>query len=416
MLVQSTPPLHLTYCLNIHPGESWAENFEAIRAHSLRVRDRMANGKPFGLGLRLSAAAAGELGEPGALKEFREFLRRENLYVFTINGFPYGRFHGTAVKEDVYRPDWQDARRRDYTIRLADILAALLPDGVSGSISTVPGSYKAWITSPGQVEAMACMLADVAAHLAGIRSRTGRDICLALEPEPDCYIETTAEAVAFFGGPLLEHGRRRLSEDCLRRHVGLCLDTAHAAVEFEDLSASLRQLREAGVRVAKVQLSAALRLAPTPEALRRLEEFRDAVYLHQVKARGSDGAIRSYRDLPEAMSAQSETGDSPHFPKRKKGTVPAAPVPAAPSELRVHFHVPLYCEPAAPLASTAGLMTEEFWRLLREGATSHAEIETYTFGVLPGALRAKDVTESICREYEWVLEKSRQLHFPPRKM
>ncbi len=468
MLIQACPPLHLTYCLNIHPGETWDENFAAIRTHALKVRDRLcstgilpvsecvagvspacvegilpsssllpavssltqqeqqqqqqrqrrgqdardtrgrdalvthgqdAHATPFGLGLRLSAVAARELCDPTRLAAFRAFLQDENLYAFTINGFPYGKFHQATVKENVYRPDWQDPRRRDYTIQLADILAALLPEGVPGSISTVPGSYKVWIAgheSADRVKAMVAHLADVASFLAGIRRRTGRDICLALEPEPDCYIETTPEAIAFFQGPLMEYGLAHLgsrgmsardAENCLRGHIGVCLDTAHAAVEFEDLAQGIRQLQQAGVRIGKVQLSAALSMEPTPAAMKRLADFNDPVYLHQVKAMEADGSVGCYRDLPEALAD--------------------APSRAAGRQLRVHFHVPLFCDSIAPLTSTASLMNAEFWSLLKGGVTSHAEIETYTFSVLPPDLQDADVTDSIVREYQWVLGKMR---------
>ena len=113
MLVRRSPPLHLTYCLNIHAGQTWAENLAAIRQHALRVRDAVPHRGAFGLGLRLSAAAAEELAAPTALADFRTLMADEGLYAFTINGFPYGRFHGTAVKADVYRPDWRTAERRD---------------------------------------------------------------------------------------------------------------------------------------------------------------------------------------------------------------------------------------------------------------------------------------------------------------
>ena len=206
MNVQTNPPLHLTYCLNVHPGESWGENFAAIRDHALRVRDRVAPDGPFGLGMRLGAAAAEELSDPLALADFQQFLASENLYVFTINGFPYGQFHDTAVKDSVYAPDWRTPERRDYTLAMADILSKLLPDGVSGSISTVPGSYKPWITSDDDVSDMVAMLCDVAAHLAAIKTDQNREIILALEPEPDCYVETTGEVIEFFNGPLREFG------------------------------------------------------------------------------------------------------------------------------------------------------------------------------------------------------------------
>ena len=403
MLVQAAPPLHLTYCLNIHAGETWAENFAAIRTHAMEVADAFPDRRPFGLGLRLSARAAAELSADQSLAVLRTFLGDNGLYAFTINGFPYGQFHDAVVKQNVYAPDWQTPQRRDYTNMLADILAALLPEGVAGSISTVPGSYKAWVAGGGataavfapdaaKVQAMAGMLADVAAHLAEIRDRTGKDICLALEPEPDCYIETTDESIAFLTGPLLEHGGRHLAacgvaagraEEILRRHVGLCVDTAHAAVEFEDPAADLRKLQAAGIRVAKIQLSAALGVCPTQEGLRQLEPFVDRVYLHQVKAAGGGCGCESFPDLPEALARAATASGL--------------------GAMRVHFHVPLFWQPAGGLQSTACLLGEEFWRVVREGACSHLEIETYTFGVLPEGLRQLPVAQSIVREFQWVL-------------
>ncbi len=396
MRIQDHPPLHLTYCLNVHPGESWAENFQAIRGKALAVRDRVAPaGVPFGLGLRLSRRAADELAAETVIDEFREFLAANGLYVFTVNGFPYGPFHGTAVKQDVYRPDWRDVERRDYTMTLAEVLRRLLPEGVGGSISTVPGSYKAWARSEGDAAAMAANLCDVAARLDAIRQESGRWIVLALEPEPDCSIETTEEAVRFFEGPLRGEGRRRIerahgrsasdAEEIVRRHVGVCLDLAHAAVEFEDPLESLRRFEAAGIVVGKVQLSAALAAEPTPEALARLREFRDPVYLHQVKVRRPDGRIEGHPDLPNALDC------------------PGAQ--AAGAEWRVHFHVPLFCDRYGPLRSTAALPGPEFWRRLRAGACPHLEIETYTFAVLPEGLRSADVVENVVREYAWAMGK-----------
>ena len=396
MKVRADPTVHLTYCLNVHPGESWEANFAAIRENVPAVRDRLAREGPFGLGLRLGAAAARTLSEPGELDAFRRFLADENLYVFTINGFPYGRFHGAAVKEQVYRPDWRTPERRDYTIALAEILARLLPDGVGGSISTVPGSYKAWITSERDWADMAGMIADTAARLDEIRRQTGKEVSLALEPEPDCCLGTTDETLAFFHGPLRTAGEARLAgahgmapdraREVLARHVGVCFDAAHLAVEFEDLAAALRRLMDGGVRVSKIHLSAALRAA-TPAAVERLRQFADEVYLHQVRLRATDGTIRSWPDLPAALAR----------PERRRR--------AGDEEWRVHFHVPLFLERFGELQSTRDLFTDEFVAAVRAGATEHLEIETYTFDVLPDELRAAGLTESIAREYEWVLQR-----------
>src|SRR5438132_878800 len=97
---------HLTYCTNIHPGESWSEVRANLERHVVRVKERIAPRERFGIGLRLSAQAARELASPPLMMAFRRWLDAHDLYVFTINAFPYGAFHGTRVKEDVYRPDW----------------------------------------------------------------------------------------------------------------------------------------------------------------------------------------------------------------------------------------------------------------------------------------------------------------------
>src|SRR5262245_12661840 len=115
MLIQQEPPLHLTYCLNIHPGEAWEDQLTAIRSHAAALRDRVAGDRRFGLGLRVSAQAAGELEDPKSVRYVRDYLADHGFYVFTINGFPYGRFHGARVKEAVYEPDWRTRERRDYT-------------------------------------------------------------------------------------------------------------------------------------------------------------------------------------------------------------------------------------------------------------------------------------------------------------
>lgn len=355
MIVQLQPPLHLTYCLNIHPGETWAENFAAIRQHAMEVKKRVAPDKPFGLGLRLSRAAADSLASGARRADVRKFFDDHGLYAFTVNGFPYGQFHGTRVKENVYVPDWRAPERRDYTNLLADILADILPDGVNGSISTVPGSFKPWINNESDVKAMAANLAACAEHLAD------RNICLALEPEPGCFLETTDETIRFLSEHLPDRARRR---------VGVCFDTCHAAVQFEDIAASLQRYLDAGIRVAKIQLSAAVE-----ESAEGLRKFHDNVYLHQTKAQRADGSFVYWNDLP----------DVPDQKVRR---------------LRSHFHVPLFAG-----NSTAAELTPEFFAVLRRGATEHLEIETYTFDVLPRELREGGVVDSIVREYEWVMKR-----------
>ncbi|HAS83017.1 MAG TPA: sugar phosphate isomerase [Verrucomicrobia bacterium] len=368
---------YLTYCLNVHPGEKWSENFEAIRTKALNVRDRVCPDAHFGLGLRLSNAAALTLSYPVQLHAFRDFLAANRLYAFTINGFPYGAFHQSCVKESVYQPDWRTPERVAYTCRLADILAALLPEGMEGSISTVPGSYKAWIRGEADIEAMARNLDTVARHLAQLRERTGRFIHLGLEPEPDCFLETTGECIDFFERYLLDRS------PVIRDHVGVCVDTCHLALQFEDPVASLHRLVQSGIRVSKIQLSAALSLVSEQAVPDQLTPFCDAVYLHQVRVRDGAGRVQAWPDLPDALAAGAESG----------------------SEWRVHFHVPLDFAAQGMLRSTATLLPPSFFAAVHQAGVAHLEIETYTFDVLPEALRARGVEASIAAEYAWVLSR-----------
>jgi sugar phosphate isomerase/epimerase len=379
---------HLTYCLNVHPGETWAQCLDNIQTKTQAVREAVCPTASFGLGLRLSHQAAQELAVPKTLAAFKHYLAEQSLYAFTLNGFPYGTFHGSPVKQAVYKPDWRQPERLAYTTQLADILAALLPEGIEGSISTVPASYKAWITSDAQRQAMLDNLTNCAVHLSELEARTGRVIHLGLEPEPDCYIETTAESIAFLS-ELFQAGALHLAktrdqaldaaEALLRRHIGICFDTCHLALQYEDLAHSLAALKAAEIRVSKVQLSAALDTQGTEANRGRLVAFNDPVYLHQVKTQQPDGQIVAYPDLPEALSSPVIDQDT----------------------WRVHCHIPLYYRERDGIGTTADLLTPELMSILF-AASRHFEIETYTFDVLPADMRERGVRHSIIEEFKWI--------------
>ncbi|HEY8483704.1 MAG TPA: metabolite traffic protein EboE [Longimicrobiales bacterium] len=401
--IPGTP--HLTYCTNIHPGESWPEVRANLERYTLAVKARLAPEQPFGVGLRLSARAAEALAEPGELERFRDFLRANGLYVFTINGFPYGRFHGEPVKERVYLPDWLDEARLAYTNRLADLLAALLPEGgeLEGTISTVPGAFRARVTGAAQAEAMAEMLLRHAAHLFRLKERTGRSVVLALEPEPWCYLETVEEAIRFFREHL--HSRaaverfsaltglgRGAAEEFLRGHLGVCLDACHMAVAYEDPEAAVRALKGAGIRIAKAQITAGLQVrfgeggGRDAERLEALRSFADPVYLHQVVACGY--GLERHLDLPQALSRWEAEGRLPR-------------------ETRIHFHVPIAWKELGPFESTQDYVRGFLALLRREQACGHLEEETYTWEVLPEEYRREGIVEALAGELRWVLDQLR---------
>lgn len=372
---------HLAYCTNIHRGETWPETFDALRNRTLAVREKIAPGRTFAIGLRLGQTAAVELADRRALREFQRWLDRNDCYVFTVNGFPYGRFHGTRVKEQVYTPDWTTPERLAYTNLLFDLLAELLPAGVPGSVSTVPGSFKEFITTTTQAAEIRENFFRCATHIAMLAEKTGRELHLGLEPEPLCLLENSAETIAFFEQLRADHPRDSRVDEFL----GMNYDTCHLAVEYEDARTALTALQSAGVRIGKLHLSSALKVVPTPDACEALERFDDDVYLHQVIARDARGRREFFRDLPNALAAGGAG-------------------PALAAEWRIHFHVPLHAPAAPPFANTTDhLLGALDWLGENPGLCPHLEMETYTWEVLPPELKSPDVVDQLAAEYRWTL-------------
>ncbi len=388
---------HLTYCTNIHAADGWDAVYANVKHFAPALKRRLSPDSPFGIGLRLSARDARELLEEGRLAEFRSFLDGAGLYVALINGFPYGAFHRTAVKADVYAPDWRAVARVRYTIDLVEILASLVPDHLDGGISTAPLSYKPWMTgaSADTWSVLTRNIVHVVSEMVRVWERTATILHLDIEPEPDCLIETTGEFLDFFERHLLGEGARLLAErlqcsvahagDHLRNHVRLCLDCCHYAVEFEDAEDALRRIRAAGLHVGRVQLSSALkvrfpdRTADCGPLVERLRRFADSTYLHQVVAR-RNGTTQHYPDLDAALASSGAPG----------------------AEWRVHFHVPLFTADFEGLGSTQDYVQHVIDLTTASGAARHFEIETYTWDVLPAGLKI-DLLESIAREYAWTI-------------
>lgn len=397
-----TSDRHLTYCSNIHPGESWPEVFANLQHYGPALKARLSPDAPFGLGLRLAAVAAEELQQGQALAEFRRWLAAADLYVFTLNGFPYGSFHHQTVKDQVYAPDWSTPERLNYTLQLADILAELLPPGQEGGISTVPLSYKPWwfdqeVAQAAVFQTSTQHLAQLTAHLVRLQQATGKVIHLDLEPEPDGLIENAEDVIDYFQTWLLPQGGEWLqqalgisqteAEAHLRHHIRICYDTCHFAVEYEDPATVFAQFQAAGIQLGKIQISAAVQVElPLNRSDRclisdRLQPFAESTYLHQVIERRPDGTLRRYRDLAAALPHLETTNGS---------------------EWRTHFHVPIFISDYQTLQSTQQDIVQALMALTPTYDCPHLEIETYTWDVLPPGMKS-DLLSSIEREYCWVL-------------
>lgn len=392
---------HLTYCTNIHPGESWADHFAALKQNFPEVKAQLSPNEPMGIGLRLSNQASVEILMGDNMQQFKEWLFDNNAYVFTMNGFPYGGFHDTVVKDQVHAPDWTTSERLGYTLRLFHILTALIPEGMEGGISTSPLTYKHWFDTGVELDEAKLIATKkillVAEELSNIYEQTGILLHLDIEPEPDGVLETGREFIDWYEQVLLPHGithfaeKRDLlaheAEALIKRHITLCYDVCHFAIGYEPHQAVIDELEAKGILTGKIQISAALKATFTGDAdnkqaiLDEFAKFDEPTYLHQVIARLNDGQLARYPDLTDALLLKDDA-----------------------AEWRAHFHVPIFLEDFGLLQSTQSDISEvlEIWK--NKPFTKHMEAETYTWGVLPAELKVP-MAQSISRELAWVKNK-----------
>ncbi|MBN3963146.1 metabolite traffic protein EboE [Nostoc sp. NMS8] len=403
MKITKNNNFHLTYCSNIHPGESWLEVFANLKIYIPELKSRLSPIEPFGIGLRLADLAAKELLESNNLAQFQTWLTQQDLYVFTLNGFPFGGFHRQVVKDQVYLPDWSTEERVNYTLNLAQILATLLPEELDGGISTLPLSYKPWCEEDQAtfeiVLKKSCLnIALVVVEMIRICEDTGKTLHIDLEPEPDGLIENTSEIIDFYQNWLLPIGGNYLSEKLniqqslaetkLLEHVRICYDTCHFSVEYEQPKSVFTRLQSAGIKIGKIQISAAIKVKIPADVekrsliVERLRPFAESTYLHQVIELRNDGTLHHYPDLITAL---------PHLEQ------------SLAEEWRTHFHVPIFIHDYQILQSTQDDIATVLHLLQTNNACSHLEIETYTWDVLPSEMKI-DLLTSIQREYEWVLK------------
>ncbi len=388
---------HLTYCSNIHAGEEWQEHFAILQKSVPAIKANVSPHTPMGLGLRLANKASIDLSEPTALADFQAWLQANHLYVFTMNGFPYGGFHDTVVKDQVHAPDWTTQARVDYTIRMFELLAKLLPEDLQeGGISTSPLSYRHWWKSPEELQTAThtatLNMLKVAAKLNQLFEETGKCLHLDIEPEPDGILDNGQDFLAWYSQTLLPlsvayFGTKGIdattAHRIVYRHIQLCYDVCHFAVSYEEPADFLAALHAQGINVGKIQISAALQLdfdQQTAEKLAMLKQYDEPTYLHQVVAKKADGSLQKFADLGFALATTEQESYQ---------------------QWRIHYHVPLFTETYGLLASTRKEIEKTIALQKAQPFTQHLELETYTWGVLPAAVQIP-LDDSISREIAWV--------------
>lgn len=380
------PPIPpLAYCTNVHPGESWADIRTAVQRHLPAVRAKLDFPQdPFPIGLRLSATAVRELlAHERERRSFAEWIAENCFEVFTMNGFPYGPFHGVRVKENVFLPDWAAPERLEYTRGLFLLLHEWASPERDISVSTLPVSHKSFGRED---ETFLPALRKMGRFLEQLSQETGRDAHLGFEPEPFGQFDHTADSIRF----LHKIFRGQPDAESLARRLGITYDTCHFALQYETPEDSLNRFRAEGIRISKIQASNALSLSPAqPGALDALRAFDEPTYFHQVVVLPLEGAPIVFPDMKPALE-WSRT--APH-PGR---------------EWRCHFHIPIGASPLQPLGDTnTHLLDTIRYQAGHPGFSPHWEAETYTWGVLPD-IKKGDPDTMIAAELNWLAARFRE--------
>lgn len=431
---------HLSYSTNVHPAETLEELTAVLRRHVAPVSRAAFGDQTAAVNLRLGMKQADELlGHPvlpsnsalsdailqapptEACQRFLQTLDELKLDVVSINAFPIRDFHAPRVKEQVYSPPWTDGGRAQYSLKIAKVLTQFMErpsvERLRAAISVPSGVFKGLYGDGEEVRTQcAHFITECARELLRLERLTGRTVVLGLEPEPLTTGETCAEFIAFFKliladarakFPLQLGVTQAKAEEIAREFVTINLDLCHQAIEFEDPVEDLIALKAEGISVSGLHLSAALKLsepARNAEALARLKALDEPRYLHQVVARRRDGALDRFEDLPHLWT-----------PRRMKGRLLADF-----TELRCHFHVPLFADLGAEsaLATTRDTVGPAARYAIQEGLTDNFVAETYTWNVLAGLAAqgnagakavvgdagAVDVNAGIVRELQWARE------------
>ena len=396
---------HLTYCTNIHPGESWEEVFGSLKKYCVAIKNKLDPDQAFGIGLRLSKKSASQLLQGKNLVNFKNWLEGHNLYVFTMNGFPYGDFHNVVIKDKVHFPDWTTKERVDYTSDLIKILTYLLPEDIEGGISTSPLSYKLWFNSDKEREQTKIKsvnsLINLLVQMIEVKKKTGKLIHSDLEPEPDGMLENTQEVIDFYNLFLLKYGIISLQKqiNCSKEearihildHIQICYDVCHFALAYEHPKEVITQLEKEGIKIGKIQISSALKCTKSAnisleKQQESLRQFEEPTYLHQAVIKTQNGNLEHFSDLKAGINAMNNSDFE---------------------EIRTHFHVPVFMSDFEVLDATQEdiINTLDLWK--KNKFSAHLEVETYTWTILPEHLQT-DLTDSIVRELEWVRKQINQ--------
>ncbi|KMT65457.1 metabolite traffic protein EboE [Catenovulum maritimum] len=361
----------LTYCSNVHPGESLDAVIDNIQTKFVKVKNaRQLSSMHSGLWLA-NKAAKSLIDEPDKLSLFQQVLKHNGVELTSLNGFPFGDFHQAVVKNKVYLPDWSETSRLDYSKNLAKILALCMPKAqLKGAISTLPFGYASLWNTRKQAKATE-QLIELIKYLIELEEKTGKQIQFGIEMEPDCVFEKTSQLVDYFKHDLLPAAAiAGYSKHQVLRYIGCCYDTCHQAVLNEDILISLEQISQLGIEIVKIQISNAVAAdIKNTEQIEQLNQlFSDPKFLHQTKITSKASPQESSTALADLSKSELE-----QFLQQNQNQAFSA---------RIHYHIPINQDsfPYGFISSTQDAIKQCLSFLVNNpDCRPFLEVETYTW-------------------------------------
>jgi len=375
----------MSYCMNVHPANSYGELIENLKQYAIPVREKVADCVDMGVELHLNHVVGREV--ESRLNEFSNWMDSHELKVFSINNYPLIDFHQSVVKDKVYLPNWLDEERLEATLRSCRILATLLPPAGIGNVSTLGGAYRFHQLPENAEEKMAEKLINAAAEIIKLNESTGKQIGLAMEPEPDTTLDSRKSILDFFEEVLPKAALKfGISMNDVKQVIGINLDACHSCVIFENPSETWTAIRKSGIEIFKLHVTNAPRLLnpfddDKIEILRKLDEPK---YLHQSFAATMDGKIHRYQDLNEMPLEKLE-----EF-----------------KEIRTHFHVPLHLTGFGSALTTNEEVVELLTTVKKSEEFPKCVVETYTWPqhISASGESPPSLVDGISEEVRWLAD------------
>ncbi len=369
---------HITYCSNIFKEKNTKKLINKLNEYIFFIKKKLKI-KKISLGLCLSNEIVKNLLKYENAENFTNWLKYNQIYLSSINGFVYQNFHTRHIKEKIYYPDWSSLKRLNYTQKIIDFLLKIQNNTNDISISTLPISFKNWMNNRNKKYIYfysSINFIKIVKKLISIKKYIHIDI----EPEPGCLIESIQEFYNFYYKWLkkiyMQNKNNKYSN--LKKHITLCYDICHALVSYDSYQNIIKK-----IKIGKVQISSAIEIINNDtnriSNINELSFLNESNFLHQnTTIDKNNKIIKKNIDINLLINK---------------------PIPLD-TKTRIHCHMPIYLKKYNNLIITQQETKNILIDILKNLNVKHIELESYTYNMI---LKQKKLN-SILKEYLLIIK------------